>query len=55
MVSRFASPNLSGVMGPSIQGGWVSQRRHLIVVTGVMTLQIVQPLLARDSVAHRML
>jgi len=42
-------------MGPSIQAGWISGRRHLILLLGVVTLQIVQPLLAHDSVAHRVL
>ena len=42
-------------MGPSIQAGWVFRRRHLILLVGVVALQIVQPLLAHDSVVHRVL
>ena len=40
-------------MGPSIGAGWVSRHRHLILLVGVVALQIVQPLLAHDSVVHR--
>ena len=42
-------------MEPSIEAGWVSRHRHLILLIGVVALQIVQPLLARDSVVHRVL
>jgi hypothetical protein len=42
-------------MEPSIEAGWVSRHRHLILLIGVVALQIVQPLLAHDSVAHRVL
>ena len=42
-------------MRPSIEAGWVSRRRHLILLVGVVALQIVQPLLAHDSVVHRAL
>src|SRR4030095_3086624 len=40
-------------MGPSIEAGWVSRHRHLILLVGVVAIQIVQPLLAYDSVVHR--
>jgi len=42
-------------MGPSIEADWVPRRRHLILLVGVVVLQIVQPLLAHDSVVHRVL
>ena len=46
---------LSRVMGPSSAIRWISARRHLILLVGVVALQIVQPLLARDAVVHRVL
>ena len=42
-------------MGPSSATRWVSARRHLILLVGVVALQIVQPMLAHDSVVHRVL
>jgi hypothetical protein len=42
-------------MGPSIETGWVLRRRHLILLVGVVAVQIVQPMLAHDSVVHRIL
>jgi hypothetical protein len=42
-------------MGPFREIHWVSVRRHLILLVGLVALQIVQPLLAHDSVVHRVL
>ena len=42
-------------MGSSIEAGWVFRRRHLIVLVGVVAPQIAQPMLAHDSVVHRIL
>lgn len=42
-------------MGRAVQPGWISRRRHLVLLGGVVVLQIVQPLLAHDSVFHRVL
>jgi hypothetical protein len=42
-------------MAPSSATPWVSAHRHLILLVGVVVLQIVQPLLAHDSVVHRVL
>ena len=42
-------------MGSSIEAGWVFRRRHLIVLVGVVAPQIAQPMVAHDSVVHRIL
>jgi len=42
-------------MGPFSANRWVSAHRHLILLVGVVALQIVQPMLAHDSVVHRVL
>src|SRR5262245_18419227 len=34
---------------------WALAHRHLILLVGVVVLQIVQPLLAQDSIVHRVL
>jgi hypothetical protein len=41
-------------MGPS-SPRWVSAHRHLILLSGVVALQIVQPLLTHGNVVHRVL
>jgi len=42
-------------MASPMEAGWVSRYRHLILLIGVVALQIGQPLLAADSVVHRIL
>jgi Ion channel len=42
-------------MEPSSATPWVSAHRHLILLVGVVSIQIVQPMLVHDSVLHRVL